>query len=442
MEELVVTGGTPLRGEVEVSGSKNVALKAVVAALLTDEEVVVEDVPLISDLKMMVKIARHLGANASLGEDHILKICAQKISRFQVPLEMGARLRTSVMVAGPLLSRFGEAVIPNPGGCRIGARPVDRQIEGLKALGAQISYSEKDGYFRAKAQRLSGTTYKFAKNTHTGTETLIMAAVLARGKTTLLNAAQEPEVDDLINLLNQMGAKIKRVKVRQIVIEGVKNLSGTNYKIMFDRNEAVTLGVAALVTGGDILVKNAQTKFLKSFLGKLKKAGGGWEPRNAGIRFFWQKPLKAVSVATAPNPGFMTDWQAPWTLLMTQAKGVSQIHETVYENRFQYVQELEKMGAKIEFFNPKVKNPTQVYNFNWEDNRPEYFHAVRVLGPTKLHNAVLNISDLRAGATLVLGALSALGESYISGVEHLDRGYENFEGRLKRLGAKIKRLKD
>lgn len=442
MEEFVITGGVPLRGEVEVSGSKNVALKAVVAALLTDEEVVIEGVPLISDFSTMVKIIRHLGVQAQLEADHRLRICAKNISRFQVPLEMGARLRTSSMVIGPLLSRFGKAIIPNPGGCRIGARPIDRHIEGLKGLGAQITYSQKDGYFRAQAKRLSGTTCKFSKNTHTGTETLILASVLASGKTTILNAASEPEVDDLILLLNSMGAKIRRVKPREIVIEGVKRLSQTTYKIMPDRNEAVTFAVAALVTGGDVLVKNTQREYLRAFLEKLDEAGGGWEPGKDGTRFFWQKPLRATEVITACYPGFMTDWQAPWTLLMTQAKGRSMIWETVYENRFQYVPELEKMGAKIEFFNPPVKNPKEFYNFNWEDNRPEYFHDARVFGPSKLHNAILNISDLRAGATLVLAALAAEGKSYVSGIEHIDRGYENFEERLKKLGAEIKRIKE
>lgn len=438
MEEWIVLGGNSLSGEVEIAGSKNVALKAALAALLTDGEVIIEGIPLISDLSMMVKILRYLGAQADLGPNHKLKICARKISRFQVPLEMGAKLRTSVQVMGPLLARFGQAIIPNPGGCRIGARPVDRQIEGLRALGAQITYKEKDGYFRAKAKKLAGTTYQFSKNTHTGTETLILTAVLTPGKTTLLNAAQEPEVDDLIRLLNSMGAKIKRVTPRKIEIFGVKSLSGTTYKIMPDRNEAVTFAIAALVSKGDILVKNTQREYLKSFLAKLDEAGGGWEPKSEGTRFFWQKPLKALTIETAPYSGFMTDWQAPWALTATQALGESVIHETIYENRFQYVPELKKMGAKIEFFNPKVKNPPKFYNFNWKDNRPEYFHAVRVFGPTKLHNAFLNISDLRAGATLVLAALAAQGESYITGIEHLARGYENFAQRLKILGAKIK----
>lgn len=441
MEELVITGGESLCGQVEIAGSKNVALKAILAGLLTDEEVVIENVPAISDLSLMEEIASYLGAKIKRDKT-TLRIKAAQLKNEKVPLELGARLRTSSMFIVPLLVRLGQAVIPNPGGCRIGARPIDRHILGLKMMGVEVDYSSQDGYFHAQTRRVKGTTYLFAKNTHTGSETLILAAVLALGQTILENAAQEPEVDDLIKLLNSMGAKIKRVKPRTIVIEGVDKLHGTAFKIMPDRNEAVTFAVAALATAGDIFLKNAQEEVLRPFLEKVKEADGAWEKKDSGIRFFQKSRLKSTDIITSPYPGFMTDWQAPWMLLMTQADGVSTVHESIYENRFQYVTELRKMGGKIELFNPQVRDPQNFYNFNWEDDRSEYFHAARISGPTKLHNAVLDIGDLRAGATLVLAALASRGKSYLSGVEHLDRGYENFEERLVRLGARIKRIKN
>lgn len=424
-------------GEVKISGSKNVALKAIVAGLLTDEDVVIENVPDISDLSVMEEIAQKLGAEIER-KNETLKIRAARLKSEKVPLEMGARLRTSSMFMAPLLLRLGKAVIPNPGGCRIGARPIDRHVQGLKELGVGVTYNARDGYFHAQIKNLQGGNYRFSKNTHTGTETLLIIAAFTPGQTVLENAAQEPEVDDLIKLLNLMGAEIKRVKPKTIVIKGVKKLHGTTFKIMPDRNEAVTFAVAALATGGDIFLKNAQEEVLRPFLKKVDEAGGGWERKDSGIRFFSKERLKPTNVVTSPYPGFMTDWQAPWAILMTQAHGVSTIHETVYEDRFQYVEELKKMGAKIELFNPAVDNPTDFYNFNWEDNKPEYFHGIKISGPTKLHNAILNISDLRAGATLVLAALTASGQSYLGGVKHLDRGYENFEERLMKLGAKIK----
>lgn len=442
MDELIISGGQPLRGEVEIAGSKNVALKTIVAGLLTQEQLTIENVPAISDFLLMEEIAQNLGVEIKrLPKTKTIKIKATGIKNEKVPLEMGARLRASSMFIAPLLARLGRAVIPNPGGCRIGARPIDRHIEGLKKMGVEVNYNAKDGYFYAQSKKILGTTYRFPKNTHTGTETLIMAAVLAQGKTVLENAACEPEVDDLIRLLNSMGAKIKRLKPRTIIIQGVEKLHGATFKIRPDRNEAVTFAIAALATNGRVTLKNVEKEVLKPFLDKVKEVGGLWEEQERGLKFFRKGKLRPSKIVTSYYPGFMTDWQAPWVLLMTQAEGTSIIHETIYENRFQYVEELKKMGTKIELFNPKVGNPRQFYNFNWDDNRPEYFHAARIFGPTKLHNAVLQISDLRAGATLVLAALVASGKSYLTGVEHLDRGYENFEERLRNLGAKIKRVK-
>lgn len=442
MDKFVINGGKKLTGQINVSGSKNVALKTLVAACLTDEEVIIENIPLISDLFIMVGIIEELGGLVTIS-DHRLTVRMKDFRKTKVALERAAEVRTSAMFMAPLLARKKEAVIPNPGGCRIGARPIDRTIEGLSQMGADIEYKSSDGYFYMKAPNgLNGTDYTFKKSTHTGTETLILAGVLAKGKTVLRNAAPEPEINELIKLLNQMGAKIKKHDDKTIEIEGVEKLSGATFKVGPDRNEVVTLGIAAIITKGDIFIKDVDSSDLESFMKKIKEIGAGVEEKQNGIRFYHINEVKPASIETAPYPGFMTDWQAPWAVLMTQAKGISIIHERVYESRFGYVSQLKKMGADIELFNPEVRDPENYYYFNNKDNKPEHKHAARIKGPTKLHNGVVTISDLRAGATLVLAALAAFGQSVILEIHHLDRGYEKFEERLKLLGADIRRLKE
>ena len=444
MEKIVIKGGKKLTGSIFVSGAKNVALKALVAACLTQDEVVIKNIPLISDFMVMVAIIRELGGEVKI-EGHTAYVRMKEFKKEKISLDEAGKIRTSVMFLAPLLARMGKAIIPNPGGCRIGARPIDRTIKGLEKMGYSALYKSKDGFFyiTKKKDSKKEIVYKFPKSTHTGTETLIMAACLLKDtKTTLENAAAEPEIDELINLLNQMGAKILRTENRTILIEGVDKLTGTEFTIGPDRNEIVTLAIAAIATKGDVLIKGAQSVDLSPFIQRLELAGGGVENQKEGIRFFYKGDLVSVNVQTSTYPGFMTDWQGPWTILMTQAKGESIIHETVYENRFGYVKELKKMGANIVLFNPDVKNQEEVYNFNLSDNNYSYFHAIRVKGPTGLHNAVVEVSDLRAGATLVLAALFATGESVIFGAEHLDRGYEKLEDGLESLGANIKRIKE
>jgi len=442
MDKFIITGGIPLKGEISVAGAKNVALKILVASLLTDEEMVVRNVPLIRDVDLMLDVLSVLGVKC-LRENHTIRVTHNHIHNAKVPLDVAARLRTSSMVLGPLLARYGEATTPNPGGCRLGARPIDRHINALKEMGADIQYHSDDGYFYAKAKELHGAAIRFPKNTHTGTETLLLAAVLARGRTILENAAEEVEIDDLIACLTQMGANIRRTAPRTIVIEGVQTLHGTEYSIMADRNEEVTFAIAGVVTGGDVIVKNSSRHNLGAFLDAYRHAGGAFEEIDATTtRYVRDGQLKATNIVTAPYPGFMTDWQAPWAVLMTQTRGTSTIHETVFESRFSYVSELKKMGADVEFFDPKVKSPEVFYNFNWADRVPGYHQGIIIHGPTTLHNAVLEIDDLRAGATLVLAALSAPGESVIHGVEQVDRGYEKIEERLRALGARIQRIKE
>lgn len=443
MDTLTITGGTSLQGEVTLGGAKNVALKLLVASLLTEEKLVIENVPEIRDVQLMIEVLMSLGVKISRNGS---TVSAQNghTNQSQVPLDIGARLRTSSMVIGPLLARYGEAMIPNPGGCRIGARPIDRHIRALRNMGAEINYRSEDGYFYASAPKgLKGISYNFFKNSHTGTETIILAAVLAKGKTIIKGAAEEVEIDELITFLNSMGAKVRRSAPQEIVIEGVTSLHGAQHRIMPDRNEEVTFAIAAAITGGSIIVNGSQRQHLSAFLTAFTKAGGIYEEIGPlRTRYSRGADLKAVDIETKPHPGFMTDWQAPWAVFMTQANGTATIHETVFENRFGYAEELKKMGAQIVPHDPPVTDPEKFYNFNWEDHTPGDHHAIRVNGPTKLHNAILMMNDLRAGATLVLAALAAEGQSVLHGVEHIDRGYEKIEERLTKLGAIIERNKE
>jgi UDP-N-acetylglucosamine 1-carboxyvinyltransferase len=442
MDKFVITGGNPLHGTVAVGGAKNVALKVLVASLLTHDALVIHNVPLLYDVYAMLDLLGCLGVTHQF-DGHTLTIKHTNLKNCTVPLEVAARLRTSSMVVGPMLLKFGEAKIPNPGGCRLGARPIDRHIDALKAMGAAVTYHPEDGYFHIRAKRLHGATITFPKNTHTGTETLILAAVCASGVTILKNAAEEVEIDGLIDLLNRMGAKIIRTNKREITITGVDALHGAEYSVMPDRNEEVTFAIAAAITGGNIIVKNSQRSLLSPFLDTYVKAGARYEVIDERTtRYMCKGDLRSTDVVTMPHPGFMTDWQAPWAVLMTQAKGISTIHETIFESRFQYVGELQKMGAHIEFYDPKVMSPEKFYNFNWKDRIEGNHQGIRIHGPTELHNAVLEINDLRAGATLILAALTAQGESYIHGVQQVDRGYEDIEHRLGALGANVKRIKE
>ncbi|MBI2611421.1 UDP-N-acetylglucosamine 1-carboxyvinyltransferase [Candidatus Gottesmanbacteria bacterium] len=442
MYKFVIAGGKPLRGRIKVGGAKNVAMKIPVAALLTDDKLKISGMPQISSVTGTLDIVHLLGVKSKF-TNHTLEIESQGINKYKVPLDTGSHHRTSTMVVGPLLARFGRAIVPNPGGCRIGLRPINLHVSALTKMGAKVKYNSKDGYYYLEARKsLEGISYTFPKNSHTGTETIILAAVLANGTTIIDNAAEEPEVDDLIKLLTLMGANIQRVK-RKIIIKGVKKLHGTDFTIMPDRNETVTFAIAALATNGDVIVEGTDRHYIKSFLNKLNDINAGWEPiGNLETRFYGtDKILNATTVETAPYPGFMTDWQAPWTVLMTQCSGGSSVHETVFEDRFSYVSELIKTGAKIDFFNPKLENPDKIYNFDLKGKKP-HNQAISITGPTPLHDAILETADLRAGATLVIAGLVATGTTHVHGVEHIDRGYERLDERLKTLGGRIKRIKE
>lgn len=438
MKKYLIQGGNALSGTIKISGSKNVVTKAVIAACLTEEPVTLKNIPEISDIQALLEVIESIGGIVDRGDGEVT-ITVPTIRNSTITLDEGVMVRTSSMFLSPLLLRAKQAKVPNPAGCRLGARPIERHIEGLEKMGALIEYKSEDGYYHASTEGLKGTVHRFEKNTHTGTETLIMAATLAQGTTVLENAAEEHEIDDLISLLNSMGAKISRLPERKISIEGVEKLHGTTYEIVADSNELVTFSVLSLLTGGKILLENANLANVTVFLEELKKAGGSYEEVDGKVRFFRNDGLYGTSITTSPEPGFKTDWQGPWAILMTQASGQSVIHETIYENRFGYVSELRKMGAQIEFFDPKVVNPKEVYNFNY-DEKVSYQQAIKIDGPKKIHNAVLNVSDLRAGATVVIAALIANGESVIYGIEHIERGYEKFVERLKNVGAKIEEV--
>lgn len=438
MAKFIIQGGQPLRGQVSLLGAKNASIKLLIASLLTKEPCRLDRLPDIGDVQITIAIMKALGGKIKKTGDHAVIIDNSCLTSFNIPKKLGQQSRSASMFIGPLAARFGQVVWPVPGGCKIGQRPINHHLEALEKMGIKIKF--QNGSYAATAEQLIGIQHCFPKNTHTGTETLIMAAVLAKGETILENAAQEPEVDDLISFLNQMGSKIKRVKQRTIKIRGVKKLHGAKQTIMFDRNEAVTFACAALATRGEVLVKGAESQHLTAFLKKLKEIGAGVEIKPVGIRFFYRGPLKATQVATAPHPGFMTDWQSLWTVLMTQTKGKSMIHETVFESRFAYAPFLEKMGAKIEFFNPKVKNQEKTYNFDLQDDQPDNFHAIRFQGPIALTGTKICVPDIRAGATLTLAALIAKGETILTNISHIDRGYEKLDARLCSLGAKIKRI--
>lgn len=437
MPEFHVTGGVPLHGSVRIGGAKNASFKLMIASLLADSESRLLNFSRISDVELVASIISYLGGRTTKAGERAIFIDPQGLNTFEIDPAHGEQGRFSTMFIPPLLARFGEARVPAPGGDKIGKRSLDRHFDGLRALGAEVTF--ENGMYIAKAKQLVGTTYRFAKNSHTGTETLLMAAVKAKGTTILENAALEPEIDDLIEYLNEMGARIRRRAYRVIEIEGVETLRGAIHKIIPDRNEAVSYACAAIATKGDVIIENAKHEHLSAFLKKLDEIGAGFEVGHYGIRFFYKGPLRACDITTEIEPGFMTDWQPLMATVLTQCTGTSILHETIMSNRFQYVDELNNMGAKIEKFNPQVDNPEEFYNFDMKDDDPSNMHAIKITGPTQLKAGEFSVKDLRHGATIILAAMIADGTSIIKGIEHVDRGYEDLDKRLQSMGAKIVR---
>jgi len=442
MPYFLVRGTTPLKGSVVISGAKNAAIKMIAASLLTSEEVRLSNVPQIEDVRVDLEVAKSLGVKVE-ESGNTLRLRADDIGSFSIPSKLSQKTRAAILTLGPLLARFGKASLPPFGGCPIGLRPIDRHLKALEALGAEISC--ENGVIEAKAERLVGAPIRFSKTTVMGTENAILASVLAEGGTTIFGAAQEPEVDDLIELLTKMGAEIQRSEEApgKIIIEGVESLSGATHEVLPDRNEAVTFAVATAATRGDVTLEKVRPQDLTSFLSKFEAVGASYEVTGEKIRVWADSDTQfaPVDIETAPYPGFMTDWQQPFSVLLTQAEGESVIQETVHAQRFGYLSELEKMGAKVELLTPTeagIPFAPEKYGFNW-DSKEEPKVVAKIGGPTKLHGAEVEITDLRAGATLVIAALAAEGESKITGIEHIDRGYENFAEKLRGLGAEIKR---
>jgi UDP-N-acetylglucosamine 1-carboxyvinyltransferase len=419
MDKFVIRGGNPLLGTIRISGAKNAALPCMAAALLTEEPVILENIPQVRDIETTRKLLAAMGAEVELGygrAQHRTTICCRTLASPEASYELVKTMRASTLVLGPLVARCGTARVSLPGGCAIGARPIDMHIKGLEALGAHIS--QEHGYVEATAKRLKGAEIVFDKITVTGTEDLLMAAVLANGETVMRNCAREPEVVDLADLLNKMGARIEGAGTSIIRVQGVEKLHGAKHRIIPDRIEAATFIIAGALTGGDLNVSGCDPHHLAVLLDKLNEVGVKTIAGAESVRVMGDAPFKAADITTEEYPGFPTDMQAQYMALATQAAGTSAITENIFENRFMHAQELVRMGANI-----KIEGRRAV-----------------VRGKTPLSAAAVLASDLRASASLVLAALVADGETIIDRVYHIDRGYEHIEEKLRGVGAQIRRM--
>ena len=415
MQKLAIQGGGRLNGEIRISGAKNAALPIMCASLLTADALYLSNLPDMHDVKTMVRLLEQMGVEVNSSE-HAATFIASAVDKLEAPYEMVKTMRAAILVLGPLLARFGEARVSLPGGCAIGSRPVDLHIKGLMAMGAQISIEH--GYIHATANKLQGAHIFFDLVSVTGTENLMMAAVLAEGVTVLENAAREPEVVDLAKCLIAMGANIAGAGSTRITITGVEKLHGASHAVMPDRIESGTFLVAATATGGNVTLLGARADILDSVLDKLREAGAVISVTEDRINLQMSERPKAVSVRTAPYPAFPTDMQAQFMALNTIAEGNAMVVETIFENRFMHVQELQRLGARIE-----IEGNTAV-----------------VQGCESLEGATVMATDLRASASLVIAGLVAQGETIVDRIYHLDRGYEQLEAKLTALGAKIQRI--
>jgi len=416
-EKFIIKGGKKLEGEIEINGAKNAALKIFAASLLTDQEWQIENVPQVKDVFDEIELLRDLGAEIEKIDERIYKVKARDIKNTKLREDLAQKIRASIVLVGPILARKGEVEFIYPGGCVIGRRPIDIFLDGFKALGAEVA--ETNGRFKLTTSGLRGNNFVFPRVSVTGTEALILTAVLAKGKTIFKNTAQEPEIKALVDFLNKCGAKIKGAGTSTIEIEGVNKLEKGTFKLIPDRIEAGTFAILAAATGSHIKINNCNPQHLESLWLHLKKTGANFE---LGENFVEVKPtlkLKTVNVTTHEYPGFATDLQPPFTVLMTQAEGRSLIHETLFESRLFYTDTLNQMGGDIIMCDP---------------------HRVIVNGPTRLHGKTITSPDLRAGIALVIAALVAQGTTTIENIEQIDRGYEKIEERLQKIGADIKRV--
>ncbi len=417
MAKFVVQGGNRLKGTVYVSGSKNAVLPIMSAALLTKEKVILTNVPDIVDIRSMINILIGLGVRIKFNKN-ILEIDPSKLKNIRPLDDYVCRMRASILLVGPLLANFGKVEMTFPGGCVLGKRSIAAHTKALEGLGCETIKDDKE--IKMRARRLLGAEITMMELSVTATENLVMAAVKAEGETTIKLAAAEPHVRDLCNFLNRMGAKIKGIGTHTLKIKGVKTLHGTKYRVTGDYLEAGTYAVAAAITNGDVRIKGLDASHLDSFWQKLEEVGVNFTLKPKEVHILGYKHLNAITpLKTAVYPSFPTDLQAPFAVLLTQANGVSKIFETLFEGRLNYLAELERMGAKIELLNP---------------------HQAIIIGPSKLKGIPISSYDIRAGAAMVIAALIARGETEISNINYLDRGYDNLEKKLHRLGANIKRV--
>jgi UDP-N-acetylglucosamine 1-carboxyvinyltransferase len=420
VDKIVIQGGRRLKGEVRVSGAKNAALPILASAILAGGTSVFRNVPKLMDVRTMAKLLRIMGAEVEEADKsgYALSVGTDGIKSFEAPYELVKTMRASVLVLGPLVARHGEAIVSLPGGCAIGARPIDQHLKGLEAMGAKITLAH--GSVTARAKRLRGAAIVCDIPTVTGTENLMMAATLAKGRSTIENAAREPEVEELARVLNKMGARIQGAGTAVVTIDGVDELQPIEHAIVADRIEAGTFMVAAAMTRGDVLLRDCLPEHLDAVIAKLRSAGAEVTPEDGGLRVRGRNEIQPVDITTQPYPGFPTDMQAQFMTLATRARGQSVITETIFENRYMHVSELGRMGADIHV-----------------DGRTAIIRGVK-----KLTGAKVMASDLRASAALILAGLVAEGTTDVLRVYHLDRGYERIEKKLQKLGADVKRAKD
>lgn len=428
MKQVTIHGGVPLRGEMTVPGAKNAATKELVACLLTDEPVRLENVPDIGDVRTTIEMLASLGAAASF-HNGVVTVDAGRMASPVVKEAQHRKNRIPILLLGPLLHRFGSATIPALGGCKIGARPVNFHLDALEKMGVTITCTDT-GYI-AEAKKITGAVIDLPFPSVGATENIMLTAVLAEGTTTIRNAAVEPEIVDLASLLQAMGAVINLDANRTWVIEGVSSLHGAAHRVLPDRMVAASFMTAAALSGGDVTVRDARQSDLMAFLNALRKADIPFEILEGGIRVSAPKKIKPIVLETDVHPGFMTDWQQPFVIALTQADGVSIVHETVYEDRFGYTEALRSMGANIQLHCECLGGKT--CRFAGMD----YRHSAVIVGPTPLQGAKIEIPDLRAGFSYIIAALIAEGTSVMTGVEHIERGYEDVIGRLASLGARI-----
>src|SRR6266536_2117432 len=431
----LIEGGTPLFGQVRISGAKNAVTKLIISTLLTDDPCVLRNVPLLGDMHLTLALCLDIGSRVKL-VDHTLSISTPAVHCPIVSPEVGGLNRMAIISVGPLLHRCGEADIPMPGGDRIGARPIDFHINGLKLMGAKVEEQEGRYLFSSPAG-LHGATIHLPVPSVMATENFLITASLAKGVTIIENAALEPEIIDLIKFLQKMGAIIEIKVDRRIVIDGVERLHAASHTLLSDRNEAVSLAIAAYLTKGDVYLRGAQQDTLLTFLNTLSKMQLRFEVDDDGIRFLGDGPSPpAIALETDVHPGFMTDWQQPFTVLLTQANGMSVVHETIYEDRFGYTQALQEMGAHIGLYT-KCLGEVQC-----RFREKQYAHSCVVRGPVTLKATQLDIPDIRAGCSYILAALCADGTSEVYGIEHIERGYEKLDMKLRKLGAQIQRVQE